>query len=65
MRSYPNHLPLSHRVVRRIADAAATLDYRRLYGNLPGQLVEDGPAAVERSARRHIAWVLGDFDHLT
>ncbi|WAC66596.1 hydrolase [Agrococcus sp. SL85] len=65
MRSYPNHLPLSHRVVRRIADAAAGLRYRRLYGNIPGQLIEDGPEAVERSAVRHIRWVLGDFDHLT
>jgi len=65
MRSYPNNIPLSHGVVRRVADAAAALRYRRLYGNFAGQVIEDGPAGVERSAVRHIRWVRGDFDHLT
>ncbi|WP_327021575.1 MBL fold metallo-hydrolase [Agrococcus sp. Marseille-P2731] len=65
MRSYPNNIPLSAGVVRRLADHAATLRFRRLYGNIPGQLVEDGPGAVARSADRHIAWVTGEHDDLT
>ncbi len=65
MRSYPNNIPLSAGVVWRLADQAASLRFRRLYGNIPGQLVEEGPGAVARSAARHIAWVTGEHDDLT
>ncbi|MCH1884271.1 hydrolase [Agrococcus sp. ARC_14] len=65
MRSFPNNIPMSPGVVRRIADQLAPLRYRRIYGNIPGQLIEDGPAAVERSAARHIAWCRGEHDDLT
>ena len=65
MRSYPNNIPLSAGVVRRLADRAAELRFRRVYGNIPGQVVEDGPTAIARSAERHIGWVTGAFDHLT
>jgi len=65
MRSYPNDIPLSAGVVRRLADRAAGLRFRRIYGNIPGQRIEDGPAAVARSAERHIAWVTGAHDDLT
>lgn len=65
MRSFPNNIPMSPGVVRRIADQLAPLQYRRIHGNIPGQLIEDGPVAVERSAARHIAWCLGEHDDLT
>ncbi|WP_347754417.1 hydrolase [Agrococcus sp. ProA11] len=65
MRSFPNNIPMSPGVVRRIADQLAPLRYRRIYGNIAGQLIEDGPAAVERSAARHIAWCRGEHDDLT
>ncbi|MGW9826541.1 glyoxylase-like metal-dependent hydrolase (beta-lactamase superfamily II) [Brevibacterium pityocampae] len=65
MRSFPNYLPLSGAVVRRMADAVADLDFDRMYGNFGQQLRSGGKAAVEESAQRYIAWVSGEFDHLT
>lgn len=62
LRSYPNDLPLSAAVTRRLADQAAGLRFRAIYGNLPGQHIDDGPAAIARSADRHIAWVTGAHD---
>jgi hypothetical protein len=55
MWSYPNMMPLSERVVRRIADTAAAWRFERIYGAFPGRNVTaDGNAVVERSARRYI-----------
>lgn len=65
MRSFPNNIPMSPAGVQRIADQLAPLQYRRIYGNIGGQLIDDGPAAVERSAARHIAWCRGEHDDLT
>lgn len=65
MRSFPNYLPLSGAVVRRMADAVADLDFDRMYGNFGQQLRSGGKAAVAESAQRYIAWVSGEFDHLT
>ncbi|MDR6867480.1 hypothetical protein J2Y69_002083 [Microbacterium resistens] len=65
MRSFPNHIPLSAAVVRRVADAALSLRFRRIYGNLGSQVIDDGRSAIERSAERYIGWVSGEFDHLT
>lgn len=64
-RSYPNHLPLSAAVVRRIADAFARLDFDRLYDNFGSLVPSDAHAVVQRSAERYAAWVRGDHDHLT
>ena len=65
-RSFPNDIPLSAAVVRRLADHAATLSFDRLYGNFDGQEIrEDAAAIVQRSAQRHIDWVSGAFDSLT
>ncbi|HEY0374395.1 MAG TPA: hydrolase [Amnibacterium sp.] len=64
-RSYPNHLPLSAAVVRRMADAVGALAFDRLIDNF-GSVVPSGAAAVvQRSADRYIGWVRGDFDELT
>ncbi len=65
MRSYPNAIPLSASVVERVASAIGERDYDRLYGNLGGWIEADARGVVRRSADRYIAWVRGDFDHLT
>ncbi len=65
MRSYPNRIPLSARVVDRVARAVETLAFDRIYDNLGGTLDTDARAAVRRSADRYVGWVRGDFDHLT
>jgi hypothetical protein len=64
-RSYPNHIPLSAAVVDRVARAIEEFDFDRLYGNFTIRIDADARAVVRRSADRHIAWVRGDFDHLT
>ncbi|MDZ5079006.1 hydrolase [Nesterenkonia sp. HG001] len=65
MRSYPNMIPLSPAVVRRLADHVAQHDYDRLYGNFARHITADAAAAVERSAQRYIAWVSGARDEET
>ena len=65
MRSYPNKIPLSAAVAAKVADRVLQLDFDRLYDNFAGQVVGDAADWVRRSADRYIAWVRGDFDHLT
>ncbi|SDS90160.1 hypothetical protein SAMN04489752_2806 [Brevibacterium siliguriense] len=65
MRSFPNYLPLSAAVVRRIAASVIDLDFDRMYGNF-GQSIDSGAhSAVQTSAKRYAEWVSGDHDHLT
>ena len=53
--SYPNMMPLSERVVRGIANAAAAWRFERIYGAFPGRnVMADGNGVVERSANRYI-----------
>ena len=65
MRSFPNLVPLSAAVVRRVADRVLALDFDRLYDNFGGRVVDEAHTWVGRSAKRYIGWVRGDFDHLT
>jgi hypothetical protein len=65
MRSFPNKVPLSAAVVAKVADRVLQHDFDRLYDNFGGQVTRDASAWVRRSADRYIAWVRGDFDHLT
>jgi len=65
LRSYPNRLPLSAAVVERMAAHVAHYDFDRVYSNFDLRIEHDGKAAVAASARRHAAWVRGEFDHLT
>ncbi len=65
MRSYPNRIPLSAAVVRRLADGVSGLRFDRLYDNFGRGPRQDADAAVQRSAERYIGWVRGDFDELT
>jgi hypothetical protein len=65
MRSFPNRLPLSARVVERLAKAVEGLAFDRLYDNFGATIDTDASGAVQRSAQRYAAWVRGDFDDLT
>ncbi|WP_223690617.1 hydrolase [Leifsonia poae] len=65
MRSYPNDIPLSGAVVRRVADRLCERPFERLYGNLGNTVLGDARGAVLRSAERYIGWVTGAFDDLT
>ncbi|HTM85827.1 MAG TPA: MBL fold metallo-hydrolase [Mycobacterium sp.] len=65
LRSYPNLIPLSAAVVRRMTDTLARLEFDRIYGLFTNAIDADAQAAVQRSADRYIAWVRGDYDHLT
>jgi glyoxylase-like metal-dependent hydrolase (beta-lactamase superfamily II) len=65
MRSFPNHLPLSAAVVDRVARHVERFAFDRLYGNFANVIDADARAVVRSSADRHMAWVRGDFDHLT
>lgn len=65
MRSFPNKIPLSAAVVDRVANASTRRPFDRLYGNFGGTIDTHASAVVRRSADRYMAWVRGDFDHLT
>ncbi|HZA73767.1 MAG TPA: MBL fold metallo-hydrolase [Propionibacteriaceae bacterium] len=65
MRSFPNKLPLSAAVVEKVASRVLVLDFDRLYDNFGARVASDAAAWVRRSADRYVAWVRGDFDHLT
>jgi hypothetical protein len=64
-RSYPNHIPLSAAVVRRIAESFAALAFDRLYDNFGSAVKTSAALKVQESADRYIGWVRGDFDALT
>ncbi|WP_229672231.1 hydrolase [Citricoccus zhacaiensis] len=65
MRSFPNYLPLSGAVARRIAGHLDRYEYERLYDNFSGVISSEASAVVHRSARRHADWAEGRMDHLT
>jgi hypothetical protein len=65
MRSFPNKIPLSAAVVAKVVERVLELDFDRIYDNFGGRVRADAAAWVRRSADRYIAWVRGDFDHLT
>lgn len=64
-RSFPNDIPLSAAVVRRVADTVCELPFDRMYGNLGNRVPSGAREAVLRSADRYIGWVSGAYDHLT
>lgn len=64
-RNFPEHIPFSAAVVRRIVDRLDAFPYDRL-DTLGGDTIDaDAQAVVHRSAETHIRWVSGEFDHLT
>ncbi|HEY4017909.1 MAG TPA: hydrolase [Pseudonocardiaceae bacterium] len=64
MRSYPNRIPLSAGLVRRIVERLEPYSYDRVYSLLGGCVPTDAKNAVRRSAQRYIDWVGGANDHL-
>jgi glyoxylase-like metal-dependent hydrolase (beta-lactamase superfamily II) len=65
MRSFPNRIPLSGAVVERVTKHVEQFAFDRLYGNFDNVIPGDARLVDRRSADRHIAWVRGDYDHLT
>jgi hypothetical protein len=64
MRSYPNRIPLSPGLVRRIVERLEPYPYDRVYSLLGQCVATDAKNAVRRSARRYVDWVSGANDHL-
>ena len=65
MRSYPNKIPLSAAAVAKVADRVLAVQFDRLYDNFGGRVAANAADSVRRSADRYVAWVRGDYDHLT
>lgn len=65
LRSYPNRIPLSAAVVRRIAAQVGEWEFDRLYNNFSGAVPSDAHQIVQYSAERYARWVSGEFDTLT
>ena len=57
MRSYPNMIPLSRRLVRQIVDRVNELRFDRLYDAFGVVVAENARDVVDSSARRYIGWV--------
>ncbi len=61
MWSYPNLIPLDETTVLDIAHRVERFDFDRVYGGWWGRVVvQDGAAAVRRSADRYVARLRGD-----
>jgi glyoxylase-like metal-dependent hydrolase (beta-lactamase superfamily II) len=60
MYSYPNSIPLDPATVRRMVDLIAPYPFERIHDAFDKHVMADGSAAVERSADRYIAHVLGE-----
>jgi glyoxylase-like metal-dependent hydrolase (beta-lactamase superfamily II) len=60
MYSYPNSIPLDPATVRRMADLVAPYPFARIHDAFDKRVMEDGSAAVERSADRYIRHILGE-----
>jgi len=66
MWSYPNLIPLDEHTIEGIARRVSDFDFDRIYGGWWGRVVvQDGAAAVRRSADRYIARLHGErpIDH--
>jgi hypothetical protein len=54
MYSYPNLIPLPAPTVSGMVDALEPYPFARIYGAWYGRIVDDGKAAVRRSAQRYV-----------
>jgi hypothetical protein len=57
MRSYPNSIPLSPRLVRQIVDAVEPYVFDRIYGAFGATIDHDAHQIVRTSAQRYIGWL--------
>eukprot|EP00898_Chlorokybus_atmophyticus_P006428 jgi/Chlat1/6787/Chrsp51S06487 len=63
MRSYPNLVPLSGPVVRRVRDRLGPWDFDVLHGAFHGGDIREGARGrVERSFERYLKWVENDHE---
>jgi glyoxylase-like metal-dependent hydrolase (beta-lactamase superfamily II) len=60
MYSYPNSIPLDPATVRRMVDLIAPYPFARVHDAFDKHVLEDGSAAVARSADRYIRHILGE-----
>lgn len=65
LRSYPNRIPLSAAVVRRMAAQVSRYAFDVLYNNFGASIGPGADAIVQRCAQRYAGWVSGENDHLT
>lgn len=66
LRSYPNRIPLSAAVVRRVAEhVTSRFAFERLYDNFTGVIRAEADNVITRSADRYARWVSGEYDNLT
>ncbi|HYP13841.1 MAG TPA: MBL fold metallo-hydrolase [Bryobacteraceae bacterium] len=62
MYSYPNYIPLGAAAIHRILAALAPFEFDRVYGAFhPMDLIEDGKAAIHRSADRYLRAIAGEL----
>ncbi|MCD2145267.1 hydrolase [Gordonia paraffinivorans] len=61
MRSYPNMLPLSPRLVRQIVGRVSALGFDRLYDAFGVVVERDAKQVIETSARRYIGWATDEI----
>ncbi|MCK0438190.1 hydrolase [Gordonia alkaliphila] len=61
MRSYPNLIPLSPRLVRQIVAALDTVAYDRIYGAFGNIIDSAARAAVHASAARYLGWLTDEI----
>jgi hypothetical protein len=62
MRSYPNLIPLPAAEVQRMAAALEPYAFERIYGGWFGRVVRaDAKRAIDRSVRRYLRALAGDF----
>ncbi len=61
MWSYPNLIPLDAATIRQIVDRVAPFSFDRVYGGWWGKVVvQDGAAAIRRSAQRYLDRLAGE-----
>jgi len=61
--SFPNYIPVSAAEVRRVANAVAPFEVRRLYGQWWDAVIPDGgKEIIRRSAERYTAAIEGKYD---
>jgi glyoxylase-like metal-dependent hydrolase (beta-lactamase superfamily II) len=63
MRSYPNQIPMSAEMVRRIVASVKPYRFDRIYGGWWDSVVDhDAMQRIERSADRYIGWINGEAE---
>jgi glyoxylase-like metal-dependent hydrolase (beta-lactamase superfamily II) len=60
MYSYPNSIPLDPATVRRMVDLVTPFPFERVHDAFDKHVLEDGSAAIARSADRYIRHILGE-----